>query len=160
MTNLTPQVYYEETCNQDESVQLPFFVYGTLRPHDFNYLTYLKGYTRQELSGFYLPNAKIYSLGRFPALVEKPEQAMKVWGDLIYLPPEFYTNIRAQLDELEWYTHLAKDNWYWRVVREVSSPEGEKVRAWVYIATYQWLATLDITPKPIPEGDWLKFKER
>lgn len=158
MNSLAPHYYYQENLKQAEAEILPFFVYGTLRPPDFNYQSWFKGRTAQERNDYYLSQAVIYSLGRFPALIEKPGEDVKVWGHLIDIPNDIYTRVKSEIDQLEWYTHGLVGNWYWRVVREVVSPEGEKVRAWVYIATMEWLATVDVTPKLIPDGDWLKFK--
>lgn len=154
----TPEYYYRETSSHNNTEELPFFVYGTLRPKDFNYVAHFQGRTAQELNGFYLPNTEIYSLGRFPAMLETTQADSKVWGDLIYIPQNIYPLIRAEIDALEWFTPGASDNWYWRVAREAISPEGEKVRAWVYVATQAWFNTQPDPPQLIPQGDWLKHK--
>jgi gamma-glutamylcyclotransferase (GGCT)/AIG2-like uncharacterized protein YtfP len=157
--HFTPEFYYQETSHHDNGEELPFFVYGTLRPKDFNYVAHFQGRTAQELNGFYLPNAALYSLGRFPATLETSQADRKVWGDLIYIPPQIYSQLRVEIDALEWFTPGATDNWYWRVAREAVSPEGTKIRAWVYVATQTWFDTLPDPPQLIPPGDWLKYKD-
>jgi gamma-glutamylcyclotransferase (GGCT)/AIG2-like uncharacterized protein YtfP len=147
--------YFQETLEHNDNEELPFFVYGTLRPTDYNYERLLAGRTLQERSGFYLSGAKIYDLGAFPITVEVEDKASVVWGDLIYIAADKYSEIRAMLDPLEWYSQGDPDSRYWRVARQVFNNEGEAVRAWVYVSELTETSLQGLTPQPIASGDWL-----
>lgn len=116
--------------------QLPFFVYGTLKPGGLNYALYLAGITLEELSAT-LVGAAIYTPGPFPFLTLEPDLAApdeQAHGCLITVMPGRFPQTMAALDMLEGYTAGGANNLYERIVFPVDTPRGPR-HAWVYLAS-------------------------
>jgi gamma-glutamylcyclotransferase (GGCT)/AIG2-like uncharacterized protein YtfP len=130
--------------SEAETPQLPFFVYGTLKPGEENYLRLLAGRTVEELPAS-LAGAALFTQGPYPFLLTAPELLLPgdelVQGALIAVPPAQYAAVLAELDLLEGYVAGAADNLYERVVCEVATAAGPR-RAWVYVVGASALALI------------------
>lgn len=116
-------------------MNLPFFVYGTLKPGHFNYGRYLAGRTVEELPAS-LAGAAIFSPGPFPFLTLEPDLVLPgdvARGALITVAPEQYAEALPLLDKLEGYREGGGDNLYERLALDVETAGGPR-RAWVYVA--------------------------
>ncbi|MER6785613.1 gamma-glutamylcyclotransferase family protein [Streptomyces sp. NPDC000658] len=135
--------------------ELPFFVYGTLRPGEVNHDLLLRGRTLREEPAR-LPGALLYDGPGYPYAVEAPGEAdATVSGELVTARPEEYARLLADLDRLEEYAPGDPRNLYERVAREVVRVDGAvPVRAWVYVAAPAVAAGLRARGKPIGGGDW------
>ncbi|MCA9969125.1 MAG: gamma-glutamylcyclotransferase, partial [Anaerolineales bacterium] len=130
---------------------LPIFVYGTLLPGQPNaHLWQQPGATTQPAA---LPNARLYSMGYYPMLVETDDDAL-VHGALISLPRAAHAATLARLDALEGYDPDAPDApGYRRVERRVRLANGRFTPAWLYAGQPDLVAG----QPPIPDGDWLAY---
>ncbi|MFF0444965.1 gamma-glutamylcyclotransferase family protein [Streptomyces sp. NPDC004609] len=135
--------------------ELPFFVYGTLRPGHHNHDLFLHGRTVAEEPAA-LPEAVLYHGPGYPYAVETPgDSRAVVVGDLLTAAPGRYGALLAVLDELEQCDAPGHPgNLYERVARHVLRSDGTPVRAWVYIAAAGVTARLRAGGTPIPGGDW------
>ncbi|MFE9623267.1 gamma-glutamylcyclotransferase family protein [Streptomyces sp. NPDC006527] len=132
--------------------ELPFFVYGTLRPGEVNHDLLLRGRTLAEEPAR-LRDAVLYDGPGYPYAVEEPGGV--VTGDLVTALPEDYGRLLTELDRLEEYRPGDPRNLYERVAREVvRGGDGRPVRAWVYVAAPGVAAELRARGKPIEGGDW------
>ncbi|MGW0463801.1 gamma-glutamylcyclotransferase family protein [Streptomyces sp. NPDC003027] len=139
--------------------ELPFFVYGTLRPGAYNHDRFLLGRTVAEeparLTGALLHDGPGYPYavpaeGRIEAGTAAAI-AGGIAGDLVTAAPGAYGELLAVLDRLEEYRGPGHPrNLYERVEREVVRVrDGAAVRAWVY------LAAPGVEPgPPVAGGDW------
>ncbi|MEI7555222.1 gamma-glutamylcyclotransferase family protein [Candidatus Chlorohelix sp.] len=139
---------------------LPFFVYGTLRPRDYNYMIFFHRHTEKEESGFTLEGIELYDLGAYPMARAVKDKTKIVTGDLLTVPLEIYSDVLANVDMLEDYTPGRDDNHYCREVREVKGLDGSIRRAWVYIGDEVYFKNLKINPVLIEHGNWLLWKRR
>ncbi|MEV5370449.1 gamma-glutamylcyclotransferase family protein [Streptomyces albogriseolus] len=113
-------------------MNLPFFVYGTLRPGETNHDRLLRGRTAREEAGL-LRGAVLYEGPGYPYAVEAPEGEVR--GELVTARPEAYEELLGLLDRLEEYVPGDPRNLYDRVERPVvREADGTTVRAWVYVA--------------------------
>ncbi|UUN26777.1 gamma-glutamylcyclotransferase family protein [Streptomyces sp. FIT100] len=130
--------------------ELPFFVYGTLRPGEHNHDLFLRGRTCAEEPAR-LPGALLYEGPGYPYAVDGDGT---VTGELVTAAPGHYRELTAVLDHLEEYVAPADPrNLYERVVRTVRTERGAVV-AWVYLAAEHTAAELRARGTPIPGGDW------
>ncbi|QGV80751.1 gamma-glutamylcyclotransferase [Streptomyces ficellus] len=119
--------------------ELPFFVYGTLRPGEYNHDRFLRGRTATEEPAL-LAGALLYDGPGYPYLLRG---AGCVTGDLVSAAPGHYEELVALLDLLE-------DGYDREVCDAVRTGDGATVRAWVYVATPAVRPGAAITG-----GDWL-----
>ncbi|WP_254407313.1 gamma-glutamylcyclotransferase family protein [Streptomyces sp. GMY02] len=132
--------------------ELPFFVYGTLRPGEPNHDLCLRGRTSREVPAR-LEGAVLYDGPGYPYAVEAPGTVL---GDLITARPGAYAELLTVLDELEDYLAPGHPrNLYERVAREVRAADGTPVRAWVYFAAARVARELRARGRLIVSGDWL-----
>ncbi len=147
------------TPQQDTEEQLPFFVYGTLRTGQGNWVNCLKGKTAREVPAI-APDQVMYSDGL--AFVTDRE-GYQVVGDLMFVKPQQYAAVLARLDQLEgYYADAPERSFYVRVAREVIYREGDeerRVRAWVYHVGRRTLSRLD-DDLIVADGDWLNMPGR
>lgn len=140
------------------TMNLPFFVYGTLLPGQPNDHHWDDKITASEAAT--LRPAYLHDLSTFPMLVETPAADRPlpgpavVHGRLIWLTglsrPE-YDRILAAVDALEEYDPADEDaSLYRRVAREVETA-GRQVTAWVYVGRPDVAHTYPL----VPEGDWV-----
>ncbi|MGW0733780.1 gamma-glutamylcyclotransferase family protein [Streptomyces sp. NPDC002851] len=132
--------------------QLPFFVYGTLRPGEHNHALFLRGRVAAEEPGL-LEDAILYEGPGYPYAVESPGDG-PVHGELITALPGQYAALLAELDRLEDYAPGDPHNDYERIARPVLRA-GTPVRAWVYVAAPRVAARLRAHGKRIPGDNWL-----
>ncbi|KPI23007.1 gamma-glutamylcyclotransferase family protein [Streptomyces sp. NPDC059755] len=99
--------------------ELPFFVYGTLRPGEVNHDLLLRGRTLREEPAR-LAGAVLYQGPGYPYAVEEPGGT--VAGELVTPLPRAYARLLAELDRLEEYVPGDPRNLYERVEREVAVP--------------------------------------
>ncbi|MFF3202189.1 gamma-glutamylcyclotransferase family protein [Streptomyces sp. NPDC002962] len=97
--------------------ELPFFVYGTLRPGEVNHDLLLRGRTLREEPAR-LAGAVLYQGPGYPYAVEQPGGT--VTGELVTPLPGAYARLLAELDRLEEYVPGDPRNLYARVEREVT----------------------------------------
>jgi gamma-glutamylcyclotransferase (GGCT)/AIG2-like uncharacterized protein YtfP len=140
----------------NSETQLPFFVYGTLRPHQGNYERFLEGRTASEVPGF-LDGHALFAAG-IPYVVEATPDAVVV-GDLVFVLPWDYVEVLADLDRLEGYSpRRGAACHYQRHARPVRYLDADGVEAtvvaWVYLAGPAARARLAGT-QPVPGGDWV-----
>ncbi|MGA5870493.1 divalent cation tolerance protein CutA [Streptomyces cinereoruber] len=121
--------------------ELPFFVYGTLRPGAYNHDRFLAGRIGAEADAV-MDGAVLYDGPGYPYVV--PAAKGRVVGTLLTPAPGSYGELFGLLDRLELpvgYERVAKE-----VVRE---RDGARVLAWVF------LAAPDAPLGPVIEsGDW------
>ncbi|GHI07940.1 hypothetical protein AQI88_33675 [Streptomyces cellostaticus] len=133
--------------------ELPFFVYGTLRPGEANHDLFLRGRIRTEAPAR-LQGAVLYDGPGYPYAVEEPG-AGTISGELVTALPEAYGRLLGELDRLEEYVPGDPRNLYERVARDVVRTDGTAVRAWVYVAAPPVAARLRARGRRIESGDWL-----
>ncbi|MCP3817604.1 gamma-glutamylcyclotransferase [Streptomyces sp. A3M-1-3] len=140
------------------SQPLPFFVYGTLRPGQYNHHLFLRGRTAAEEPAT-LAGALLYDGPGYPYVIEERragEGAGAVVGDLVIAAPAEYGELLSVLDTLEeFYGPGHPLNVYDRVARDAVRPDGTAVRAWVYVAAARVERELRRNGDVIPGGDWL-----
>lgn len=138
--------------------KLPVFVYGTLRPHDYNWKIYLEGRVEQVFSAA-LAGHKLYYQD-FPFIIET-NGATVVSGELIFVGAANYDIVLENLDSLEEYDPETDSGWYLRVARQVdyinAGGQAQKTTAWVYEGGPQFIQNLRQATL-ISHGDWLKFR--
>ena len=111
-------------------MQLPFFVYGTLRAGEFN-ATLLRGAIARTRSAK-LNGAQMFDLGLYPMIIEHDNG--EVWGELIEIKAEKYDAIVKSLDRLENVDANNPENpdTLYRRLRRQITVEEEQFEAWVY----------------------------
>ncbi|SDK59814.1 gamma-glutamylcyclotransferase family protein [Streptomyces indicus] len=139
-------------------MSLPFFVYGTLRPGEYNYRRFLESCTAAAEPALWR-GAVLYEGPGYPYAVEETSAgagggARTVHGDLVTPEPEGYARLLALLDRLEDYVPGDPHNDYERVARAVEAASGP-VEAWVYVAAPAVAARLRASGRELPGGDWL-----
>lgn len=134
--------------------ELPFFVYGTLRPGEYNHDLFLKGRTAAEEPAR-LPCALLYDGPGYPYAVRRG--TAHIVGDLVHAAPGRYGELLSVLDRLEDYSGPGHPlNLYEREACDVVRVrDGATVRAWVYVA-----AARTELGAPIDGGDWLSAPSR
>ncbi|MDQ0580873.1 gamma-glutamylcyclotransferase family protein [Streptomyces rishiriensis] len=134
--------------------ELPFFVYGTLRPGEVNHGLLLRGRTLREEPAR-LTGTVLYQGPGYPYAVEEPGGT--VTGELVTPHPRAYARLLTELDRLEEYVPGDPRNLYERVEREVEvrGAAPAPVRAWVYVAAPGVAARLRSRGEVIRSGDWL-----
>lgn len=108
---------------------LPYFVYGTLRPHGGN--DSIWGYCAAESchdGEVFVEGWDMYGLG-IPSVVRSDDPASRVYGALIVPPMDENLRIRLRnaLDDLEGHPHG-----YFRELVSVHLPDRRLVSSWIY----------------------------
>ncbi|MFF8829458.1 gamma-glutamylcyclotransferase family protein [Streptomyces sp. NPDC015131] len=131
--------------------ELPFFVYGTLRPGEPNHERFLRGRTAAEEPAR-LAGALLHDGPGYPYLLRGGGQ---VEGELVSAAPGRYEALLSVLDRLEEYFGPGHPlNVYEREVCDVvRARDGATVRAWVYVAAPAVRPGAAITG-----GDWLRHR--
>ncbi len=141
-----------DTAGAGATGELPFFVYGTLRPGEPNYELYMRGRTAREEPAR-LEGALLYDGPGYPYVIEAPGTVV---GDLVTAKPGEYGELLTVLDGLEEYVAPGDPaNVYDRVARDVLSAGGTTVSAWVYFAAPRVAQELRARGRLIAGGDWL-----
>ncbi|WP_116210080.1 gamma-glutamylcyclotransferase family protein [Streptomyces olivoreticuli] len=130
---------------------LPVFVYGTLRPGRGNHARLLRGRTVAEKPAR-MRGAALYEGPGYPYAVADPEG--EILGEALWLPADRYDAVLASLDVLEGYEPGGSANHYVRVIRPVRLPDGDTVRAWVYLAEERLAARLRLRGRRVEGGNW------
>ncbi|MFD4414631.1 gamma-glutamylcyclotransferase family protein [Streptomyces sp. NPDC058251] len=132
-------------------MELPFFVYGTLRPGEHNHDLFLRGRTRSEEPAR-MPGVVLYDGPGYPYAVDEPGGVVS--GELVTARAEAYEELLVALDRLEDYVPGDPRSLYERVARDVTRADGTVVRAWVYVAAPAVAARLRARGKLIEGGEW------
>lgn len=136
--------------------QLPFFVYGTLRPGQHNY-SLMKGGVAEQTPAVLADHA-MYASG-LPYVVA--EHGGIVMGDLVTVTEDAYAEMLDRLDRLEGYREgRDEDSFYIRRQVEVTTDLGP-AQAWVYLAGANTRRNLvrDRVPR-VEGGDWTTVSVR
>ncbi|MEV4329276.1 gamma-glutamylcyclotransferase family protein [Streptomyces sp. NPDC049597] len=134
--------------------QLPFLVYGTLRPGEHNHGLFLAGRTCAEEPAT-LPGALLYDGPGYPYLVEDAREGGAVAGACVTAVPGEYARLLRTLDRLEDFVAPGHPrNMYERVAREAILADGTATRAWVYVAAAGVARELAAGGRRIAGGDW------
>ncbi|MEU4211846.1 gamma-glutamylcyclotransferase family protein [Streptomyces sp. NPDC026206] len=133
------------------SGQLPFFVYGTLRPGRCNHDRFLRGRTVAEVPAR-MRGAVLYEGPGYPYAVV--DRAGEVRGELITVDRGAYGRVLSALDELEGHRPGDPRNLYERVACEVVVEGDGTVRGWVYLAAERVARRLRAAGTRVPGGDW------
>ncbi|WP_100398722.1 gamma-glutamylcyclotransferase family protein [Bacillus sp. FJAT-44742] len=134
--------------NHQVKAQIPFFVYGTLRPGLYNYESFIRGKTIEEVPA--IAKGVLYSVtgGAFPCMRKGEE---KIKGDLLYISPEYYEEVQKNLDLLEGYDpEQPEGSDYVRRTIIVESLSGKKTKAY----TYYWNHPAG-TAEHVSSGCWI-----
>jgi gamma-glutamylcyclotransferase (GGCT)/AIG2-like uncharacterized protein YtfP len=143
------------SAEADQQVQLPLFVYGTLRRGQENY-TLLRGHTLSELPAT-IEGMALYSLHAYPMILEADVAGALVHGDLLTLHPRLYVSLLEDLDQLEGFRPDAvEQSRFRRVERCVKTGSGHEVMAWIYVGNPAILTSE--AHVQIPHGDWLRYR--
>lgn len=133
--------------------QYPVLVYGTLRPGAGNYETFLRGHTTSEkdirIRGFNMYGS---INDGFPYVMEGDQV---ITATLMNIKPEHYDFVMRGLDYLEGYRGVGDMNHYERKLATISSPDGEKIQAWVYIVEGEDARLISQNYPHTKLGDWL-----
>lgn len=143
------------SANDDvqDVTQYPFFVYGTLRRDQENYML-LRGRTVFEQTAF-IKNMELYSLKTYPVMVVGEGV---VYGELMTLHPRFYQDMIIEFDQLEGYNpHQPTLGLFQRQLLAVHLSEETTIKAWVYIGNKELLMSFRYRVA-IPEGDWSEYR--
>jgi gamma-glutamylcyclotransferase (GGCT)/AIG2-like uncharacterized protein YtfP len=114
--------------------QLPFFVYGTLRPGERNYFLVERAVIETQPAE--MAGLELWDMGPYPMAAEGTG---RLRGDLLTLDPAQYEKALADMDLLEQVNPAAPTDpggLYWRARRTVILPGcgGSPPVAWVYLA--------------------------
>jgi len=156
------------SSNSKNSIQLPFFVYGTLMQNFRNHNHMFKNFKFLKIQEAVLEYVSLYHFEMgFPGVYESENKGDVVKGELISLDKIekfMYENLVKNLDYLEGFIEEKKPDYDYlrkvckvRVIKEDMS--SEYIDAWVYFCNLD----LNIYPnKKVECGDWKKFmhKER
>lgn len=125
------------------------FVYGTLRPAFPHHLAQYLAAQAQYLGPARAPG-RLYDLGPYPGLVSPSGPDDWVQGDLYRLSQS--ADLLEVLDRYEGCpTGQETDSLFCRQPWEVVRPQGERLRAWVYV----YVGPLE-QARRIPSGDYLR----
>jgi gamma-glutamylcyclotransferase (GGCT)/AIG2-like uncharacterized protein YtfP len=123
------------------------FVYGTLLSGAQHPMGARLGRESRLLGEAFIAGCRLYSLGRYPGLVETAGAGGLVYGEVYAL-----NNPTVSLKWLDAYERISPDNAnndYERCERVVSLASGEELRAWVYL----YRASVRGLPQ-LPGGRW------
>lgn len=148
--------------------ELPFFVYGTLRPGQGNFRIVKRDVIESIPAS--VQGAAVWHGPGFPYAVHKDVDASLagsgwVVGDLLYINPARYADAIDSLDGLEGVSYNNDDRGHYRRIEvdvTVSNGDGtaRTVRAWMYVAgasARQSLSSGRFGP-PLVTGDWLNVR--
>lgn len=110
--------------------RLPVFVYGTLRPGEKNYPSYLAGRTVGETTATAAGELYFVAGGGYPYVEPGPG---RVAGELVHLDPRCYEQTLREIDALEEYDPDDEaHSVYLRRRTTVTLADGSRVAAWIY----------------------------
>ena len=132
-----------------DPMQLPFFVYGTLRAGESNSILLRGAIARAHRAK--LCGAQMFDLGPYPMILEAESQR-EVWGELIEINADKYAATLKSLDRLESVNGADPENpdaLYRRLKRWIWV-ENQLIEAWVYFGREEVARSGRI----IEGGDW------
>jgi gamma-glutamylcyclotransferase (GGCT)/AIG2-like uncharacterized protein YtfP len=138
------------------SCQLPFFVYGTLKPGESNYAAYLECHCVATQPA-QMRNAALFSDGLYPYLMTDSRAVPLgdiAYGVVVEVAAPYYEETMARLDWLEDYKPNSPWSMYDRVTGIVETGDGP-VEVWTYVGGPQSLAAIRAGRLVyIPGGVW------
>ena len=136
-------------------MQLPFFVYGTLRAGQSN-AHLLRGAIARS-RGAKLSGAQMFDLGPYPMILES-ESTYEIWGELIEIEAAKYDAILKSLDHLESVDGNNPENpdALYRRLKRFVRVESEQIEAWVYFGRERVARRGCI----VAGGDWVERFQR
>lgn len=137
-------------------MNLPIFVYGTLRTDQGNYNWALAGRTTSEVEAT-MSGMVMHDQGGFPFAYPTEDPADVIVGDLMRIRDDLYQETLASLDGLEGYFGPQGNNLYERGIRTVTLADGTNVEAYTYFASdYLYTSRVHRLPR-IESGDWIDY---
>lgn len=131
---------------------IPFFVYGTLMNGFGNYSYLLKGRTTKEIPA--TTKGMMFSAGGFPAVMKDSNNT--VHGQIMWVPEKIYRQVLTDLDHLEGYNSLNKENsMYLRERVKAVTEGGEEIECWGYI----WNMGMQWLHGRVHSGSWKEYVE-
>lgn len=138
------------------SVQLPFFVYGTLQTGFKNHANVVKGrYSHVQNAQLHFARVYHFPKAGFPGCWRCDDEASTVLGQLLTVPTDVYTAVLEDLDMLEdFFGPGHPNNMYEREQVVVQGADGLEHAAWVYFCRIEQAAYEAVL---VPHGDWRKY---
>ncbi len=138
---------------------LPYFVYGTLRPGHGNYRAYLEGKTVGAAAKATLRGFQMYNLGGFPMAVHTGDEKDVIVGNLVQVRPKEVAEVSAALDRLEGYPSFY-DKMVVTAYEELEASDSSTVsrmrEVYVYVCPEENQGKYEKLYNKIPSGDWEK----
>lgn len=131
------------------TTQIPVAVYGTLRVGYRNHRL-LAGRTASIASGV----VDGYELVVDGLPFARPSTTGRLVVEVMWLLPDIYDRVLADLDRLEGFDPDAHDNLYTRVEASVTTTDGHDVQAWLYVAGERATRHLKTYVTAVPSGDY------
>ncbi len=126
---------------------LPIFVYGTLLPGQPN--AFIWRDSIRDVEQAQIDDCCLYDLRQYPAMVNR--EGYTVHGRLVWVAEERFSHMIEDLDFFEGFDpqRLQESN-FRRVKVQVSTHDGQLVKAWTYMGCEQHVQGCPI----IESGDW------
>lgn len=138
-----------------ETMERPFFVYGSLMQGFWNEEKYLKGKVIRRESG--TTKGRLYHIANkgYPAMVEGKDP---VYGEVIWV--KSFCEVVEDLDTMENYSkkQLEKSQ-YMRVVQQIQVGDRE-IEAYVYRYNPDAKINQDDQLNPVPQGSWRSYMSK
>lgn len=142
----------------NESAQLPFLVYGTLRQGERN--SPLLNGVITSIEVVEIPKMTMYSNGGFPYVIPSDGESDTIVAELVDVEDSMYSVVLQRLDWLEHFVRpFSPENHYDRVAVTVQTTNGPR-EAYIYIAGHEAEEYSRTSLAKMDSGNWLNLEER